>query len=99
MARHRAPLAALLAQPHPEAPVLRKDILDRHAERGADAGEGIDHERDQGAIAQAGDVASVDAVEQRPCLSAIEHRRLPGCHNVPGPAHRVRRIDPARPGR
>ena len=31
--------------------VLRKDILDRYAERRADPGEGIDHEPDQGAIA------------------------------------------------
>jgi hypothetical protein len=39
MAGHRVALSALLAQPHPSAPVLRVDILDRHAERGADRGE------------------------------------------------------------
>src|ERR1700730_7744003 len=38
VARHCVAPAALLPQPHPEAPVLREDILDRHAERGADAG-------------------------------------------------------------
>jgi hypothetical protein len=48
------PLAALLAQPHPEPAVLCVDILDRHAERRADPGEGIDHEANQGAVAQAG---------------------------------------------
>jgi hypothetical protein len=46
MARHRVALAALLAQPQPQPAVLRVDILDRHPERRADAGEGLDHERD-----------------------------------------------------
>jgi hypothetical protein len=32
MARHRVPLAAFLAQPHPQPAVLREDVLDRHAE-------------------------------------------------------------------
>ena len=35
MARHRVPLAPLLAQPHPQPPVLRENILDRHPERRA----------------------------------------------------------------
>ena len=60
---HRVPLAALLAQPHSEPAVLCEHVLDRHAERGAHAGEGIDHERDQRAVAQAGDGPGVDAVE------------------------------------
>jgi hypothetical protein len=51
---HSVPLATLLAQPHPEAAVLRTDILDRHTERGADPGEGIHHKADQRAIAQPG---------------------------------------------
>ncbi len=37
MARHRVPLAAFLTQPHPEAAVFVY-ILDRHAERSANAG-------------------------------------------------------------
>jgi hypothetical protein len=48
------PLAALLAQPHPQAAVLRIDIVDSHAERRADPREGKDHEPDQSAVAQTG---------------------------------------------
>ena len=35
----------------------------------------------------------VDAVEQRARFGRIEHRRLPGRHDVPGPAHRCGRVD------
>jgi len=44
---------------------LRVDILDRHAERRADAGERIHHQPDQCAVTQAGMGRDVDAVEQR----------------------------------
>jgi len=43
MARHCVALAAFLAQPHPEAAVLRVDILNRHTERRADPRERVDH--------------------------------------------------------
>jgi hypothetical protein len=43
--------------------VLRVDVLDRHAERGADTGEG--HEPDQRAVAQAGMRRDIDTVERR----------------------------------
>jgi hypothetical protein len=36
MARHLVTLAALFAQPHPQPPVLRVDVVDAHRERGAD---------------------------------------------------------------
>jgi hypothetical protein len=42
MARYPVPFAALLARRHPQPAVLRVNILDRHAERRADASEGID---------------------------------------------------------
>jgi hypothetical protein len=87
------PLPAFLAQPHPEPPVLRNDILDRHTERRADPGEGIDHEPDQRAIAQADDTRRVDAIEQCARLGGIEHGRLPGRHDVPRPAHRCSGVD------
>jgi hypothetical protein len=54
MAGHGVALAAVLAEAHPYTAVLRLDILDCHAECGADAGERIDHEPDQGPIAQTG---------------------------------------------
>jgi hypothetical protein len=83
VARHRVSLAAFLAQPHPKAPVLCEHVFDRHPERRADAGEGIDHEPDQGAIAQPGVRRDIDAVEQRARFRRIEHRRLPARYDVP----------------
>ena len=53
VAGHFVALAALLVQPHPQAAVLHVNVLDLHRERRADAREGIDHEADQGAVAQA----------------------------------------------
>ena len=73
MARHRVPLAALLTQLHPEPAVLSKDILDRHATRRSDAGEGIDYQSDQRAIAQVGMCRDIDAVEQ----GALRRDRAP----------------------
>jgi len=93
VAPHRVPLATLLVQSHPEAPALRNDILDHHAERSANARERIDHEPDQGAVTQTGVCRDIDAVEQRPRFGKIEHRRLPGRHHVPGPPHRRGRVD------
>jgi hypothetical protein len=49
VARHHVPLAGFLARAHPK-PVLRKDILDRHAERRVNPGERIDHEPDQRSV-------------------------------------------------
>jgi hypothetical protein len=85
VAWHRVALSALLAQPHPKPAVLCKDILDRHAERRANASERVDHERDQGAVAQPGIRRDIDAVEQRARFRRIEHRRLPACHHMPAP--------------
>ena len=93
VAGHRVPLAAFLAQPHPQPAVLRVGIFDRHAERRADPGEGVDHEGDQRAVAQARVRRDIDAVEQRACFRRIEHRRLPRRNDVARPAHGVRRVD------
>jgi hypothetical protein len=43
--------------------VLCEHIFDTHTERRADARNRIDHEADQGAVAQADDVTRVDAIE------------------------------------
>jgi hypothetical protein len=44
---------AFLVQPNPQPPVLRIYVLHFHADRRADAREGIDHEADEGAVAYA----------------------------------------------
>jgi hypothetical protein len=55
MTWHGVLLAALLVQAQPEPPVLRVDVFDAHADGRADAGEGIDHQPDQRAVAEADD--------------------------------------------
>jgi len=87
MARHGVLLAALLVQTNPQAPVLRVSVLNAHVDRRADAREGIDHEANQGAVAQADDRRGVDGVEKLPRLGRIEHRRLAAPHDVARPAH------------
>ncbi len=51
---HLVLLAALLVQPHPAAPSLYIEALDPHGDRCSHAREGIDHQANQGTIAQAG---------------------------------------------
>ena len=69
-------LAAFFVEPHPAAALLDVVVLDLHADDGADAGEGVAHERDERAVAEADQRAGVDGVEQRPHLLGREHRRL-----------------------
>src|SRR5258707_1249543 len=51
--RHLVAFAALLLQPHPPALAVGKIVFDAHGNGGADAREGIDHDADQRAVAQA----------------------------------------------
>ena len=82
MARHLVLLAALLAQPQPKPAVLHEDVLDPHGQRRPDPPEGEHHERDQRPVAQPDRRGDVDAVEQRPRLGRIQHRRLALAHAV-----------------
>ena len=45
--------AAFLVQADPPALAVRVVVLDLHAEDGRDAGEAVDHDRDQGPVAKA----------------------------------------------
>src|SRR5688572_19751363 len=69
VAGHLVILAVLLVQPHPEAALLRVDVLDAHGERGADAREAVGHERDQRAVAKARVRRDVDGIEEVARLS------------------------------
>ncbi len=89
---HLVLLAALFLQLHPESPVLDKDVLDRHGERGADPAEAVDHQRDQRPVDQPYQCADVVAVEQLPGLGRVEHRRLTFPNTVRRPAHRGSRV-------
>jgi hypothetical protein len=44
-------LAALLVEPYPEPALLMEDVGDVQAAGGGDAGEGEDHDADQGTVA------------------------------------------------
>ncbi len=46
MARHRMNLAAFFVQANPKAAVLDESVFDPHADRRADAREGINHQAD-----------------------------------------------------
>ena len=53
MAGHIMALTAFFVKPDPKASILPIDIFDRHSEGCPDAGKGIDHQRNQGAVATA----------------------------------------------
>ena len=88
VARHGVLLAALLAQPHPEAAVLREHVLDLHADRRTDPRERINHEGNQRPITKSGRGGGVDGVNQHPRLVRGQHRGLPRPHRVRRSAHR-----------
>ena len=52
MRRHLVALAAFLMQTDPPAFAVGEIILDPHGDDGTDAGEGVGHDTDQGAVAQ-----------------------------------------------
>lgn len=76
MAGHGVMLAALFVQPHPQPAVLRVDVLDLHGQGGAHAGERVDHQADEGLVAQPRRRRRIDQVQQPPRLGRIEHRRF-----------------------
>ena len=71
----------------------------RMPSRGADAGEGIDHQADQRAVAQAGERRGVDRVEKLRASAAVEHRRLAALDDWLRPAHGGGRIEGQDAGR
>jgi hypothetical protein len=72
VAGHGVRLAAFLPQPDLEAAVLHEHVFDLHGERRADPRERIDHEGNQGAIAQAYRRRRVEC-----CRGAAAPRRVP----------------------
>jgi hypothetical protein len=60
----------------------------RRRDDGADAGEGVGHDADQGAVAQADEGRGVDALDQHAGLVDREHGGLAALDDVLGAAHR-----------
>jgi hypothetical protein len=81
MRRHLVALAAFLVQPHPPALAAGVVVLDPHGNYGADAREGVGHDADQRAIAQADEGRRVEACERAARLFLGEHRRLAPAHD------------------
>jgi hypothetical protein len=107
MRRHLVALAAFLLQPHPPALAVDKVVVDLHRNDGADAREGVGHDADHRAVAQADEPGHfsfrpisqgnlpdhLDAFEQVSGLSLGQHRRLAALDDVLGPAHRMGWVD------
>jgi hypothetical protein len=85
--RHFVALAAFLVEADPPALAIGKIILDPHRHDGADAGEGVGHHADQGAVAQADEGRGVDALDQHAGLVGREHGGLAALDDVLGAAH------------
>jgi hypothetical protein len=90
--RHLVLLAAFLVKTDPAAAPLHKVVLDLHRDRRAHPREGVDHQADQGAIAQAGKGIGVDRVDQGAGLVGLQHRRLTPPLRVLRPPYRGRGI-------
>src|ERR1700733_656731 len=82
-------LAALFVATYPSATVLYIVILDLHLHGGADAREGISHERDERTIAKPDQRIDLDRIEERPHLFCREYRGFAFLHAVAWPADGV----------
>ena len=72
--------------------ILREHVLDAHGDRRANTRERIDHQSDQGAVAEADDGRRVDRIDELAGLGGIKHRRLAAPHDMARPAHGGGRI-------
>lgn len=97
--RHVVALAALLVKAEPPAFAVLVVIIDLHTHDGAHAGEGVAHQADNGAIAQADDRIRLDGIEQSPGLVRFERGSLAARHHVLGAADGGGRVSWVPPGR
>ena len=86
-------LAAFFAQAHPGTTALDMDILDPHPDHSSDAGEGIDHDCNQGAVPQGNRRRNIEAVQQLTGFTCRERRRLAFFHHMLGSKDRAPRVD------
>ena len=84
------PFAAFLMEPQPQPLSMLEKVPNPHRHRRAHPGETVDHDADQGAVAQADEFWSV-SIEFSSCRisCAGEHRRLAARDHVLGAAHRT----------
>ena len=72
MGGHLVVLAAFFGEPDPPAFGLGEVVVDAHGDDGRDAGEGVDHGGDEGAVTEADEVGDVDGVEELAGLGGEE---------------------------
>ena len=93
------PLAAFFMQPNPPPLAVLVIVFDVHIDHRRDAREGVAHEPDDRAIAEADDGIRLDRIEERPRLVGFEDRRLAALHDVLRPADGGRRVHRERSAR
>ena len=91
--RHHQVVASFLVQPEERALALGVVVGHPHRHSCAHACEAVQHDPDQGAVAQAHQRARVDTVQQAPGLDRRQHRCLAGFNDVFGAAHRAGRVE------
>ena len=89
VAGHLVVLAALLPEPHPGPVPLNEHVLGAHLQGGPDTGEGVDHEGDEGAVAQPRARIGHDRRKQVAGFRGREDGRLAFPDGVFRPAHRA----------
>src|ERR1700730_17458624 len=98
MAGEVVDLTAFFLQPHPAPALLHVVIFDLHSHGGAHAGEGVAHERDEGAIAETDEdrllflVLHRNRIQQGSHFVGRQDRALAFLHAVLGAAYRVRGV-------
>lgn len=92
MAGHLVPLAAFLAQPHPQPVLLPVHVFHLHRQGGPDTGKRKHHQPNQRTIPEPDRRAHVNAVQQRTGFGGSQDRRLALPGAVAGPTHRGRRV-------
>ena len=76
VAGHLVALATLFAEADPGPVPLNEDVLGAHLEHRPHAGEGVDHQGDQGAVAQPWERVRHDRIEQVAGFCGREYRRF-----------------------
>ena len=90
--RDVVPRAALLVEPEPPLALLPEVVLPPHRADRAHPREAVEHHRDERPVAQAGERARVDRLEEPARLGRREHRRRARRHHVRRPPDGRRRV-------
>ena len=85
-------LATFLVESHPPAFPLGIVVYHIHPDECSHAGEGIDHQGDDGSVTKPNDVRRIKGIEEQPRFVFFEYRRLAHLHGVARPTHGRSRV-------